>query len=72
MPDVDLRDRRNRRAMIIEVKKADPGEDMDKASQDGVDQIVEKQYAKKMNGYTKVLCYGLGFSQKNAKFKLLQ
>ena len=49
--DVNLRDRKNRRAMIIEMKKADREEDLEKACDIGIEQIRKRQYARDTEGY---------------------
>ena len=70
--DIDLRDRKNRRVLIIETKKASSPEELDKACEEAIRQIREKQYAGDTNGYRLVRCYGLSFYQKSAKFKLME
>ena len=39
---------------------------MDYWCQEALRQIVDKQYAKNMEGYKEVLCYGISFYQKTA------
>lgn len=68
-PDIDLRDKQNRRAIIIEAKKADSGKRMEHWCDEALKQIVENQYAENLNGYTQVLCYGISFFQKTALVK---
>lgn len=71
-PDVALHDRKNRRAMIIEFKKSDSKTRMDYWCEDAIKQIVENEYAKNMDGYNKVLCYGISFFEKSARVKLMR
>lgn len=60
--DVVVRDRRNRRAMIIEVKRSKAEEQMVKDCQKAAEQIRKMQYAKQLlKGYRKVLCFGAAF-----------
>ncbi len=69
-PDILLKDRRKRRAIIIESKKskkkADLGKDCDKA----IKQIIDEKYAEGLEGYELILCYGVSFFQKQAMVKL--
>ena len=70
--DIRARDRKNRRAMIIEVKKADSAVQMDAACDEALKQIVDKGYARTIElGYEKVICYGIAFFQKSAMIKKL-
>ncbi|MBR1853055.1 MAG: AAA family ATPase [Lachnospiraceae bacterium] len=69
-PDIDLRDKKNRRAMIIEAQKAESMSRMDYWCDEAIKQIVDNEYAENMNGYNKVLCYGISFFEKSAKVKL--
>lgn len=60
--DVVVRDRRNRRAMIIEVKRSKAEEQMVKDCRKAAEQIRKMQYAKQLlKGYRKVLCFGAAF-----------
>lgn len=70
--DIRAKDRKNRRTMIIEVKKADSAARMDAACDEAIKQIADKRYAKAMEpGYEKVICYGIAFFQKSAMIKKL-
>ena len=71
-PDVDLRDRRNRRMMIIECKKSDSKDRMDFWCDNALKQIVDKEYARNTDGFNTVRCYGVSFFEKNAKVKLMK
>lgn len=68
-PDILLKDKRNRRAIIIEAKKSKKESDMDKDCDEAVNQIIMGKYAEGLYGYTKILCYGISFFQKQAKVK---
>ena len=70
-PDILLKDRKNRRAMIIEAKKSDKESDLDKDCDKAIKQIVDEMYAEGLNGYEQIICYGVAFFQKQAKVKLL-
>ena len=71
-PDILLKDRKNRRAIIIEAKKSDKASDMDKDCDKVIKQIVDEKYAEGINGYEQIFCYGVSFFQKKAKMKLLK
>lgn len=69
--DIRVRDRKNRRVMIIEVKKADSAARMNTACNEALKQIEDKGYARKTEpGYENVICYGIAFFQKSAMIKL--
>ncbi len=68
-PDIVLKDKRNRRAVIIEAKKSEKEDDMDKDCDKAIGQITTEKYAEGLYGYTQVLCYGIAFFQKQAKVK---
>lgn len=70
-PDILLKDKRNRRAIIIEAKKSKKESDMDKDCDEAVNQIIMGKYAEGLYGYTKIFCYGISFFQKQAKVKKL-
>lgn len=70
-PDILLKDRKNRRAMIIEAKKSDKESDLDKDCDKAIKQIIDEKYADGIDGYEQILCYGVAFFQKQAKVKLL-
>lgn len=69
-PDIELKDRRNRRCLIIEAKHSKSEKDMEKDCELAIKQINEDQYALNLNGYRKVLRYGIAFYQKQALVKL--
>ncbi len=70
-PDILLKDKRNRRAVIIEAKKSKKEADMDKDCAKAIDQIITEKYAEGLYGYKQILCYGIAFFQKQAKVKKL-
>ena len=71
-PDIFLKGRRNRRAIIIEAKKSDKESDLDKDCNKAIKQIKDEKYAEGTPGYEQILCYGVAFYQKQAKVKLLK
>ena len=70
-PDILLKDRKNRRAMIIEAKKSDKESDLDKDCDKALKQIIDEKYAEGIEGYEQIVCYGVAFFQKQTKVKLL-
>ncbi len=68
-PDILLKDKRNRRAIIIEAKRSQKETDMEKDCEEAIDQIVAKKYAEGLYGYTQICCYGISFFQKQAKVR---
>lgn len=71
-PDILLKDKRNRRAMIIEAKKSKKESDMDKGCDEAINQIITQKYAEGLYGYTQVSYCGIAFFQKQAKVKILR
>ena len=71
-PDILLKDRKNRRAMIIEAKKSIDESDLDRDCGKAIDQIIQRNYAQDLKGYEKIFCYGVAFFQKQARMKLLR
>ena len=71
-PDILLKDRKNRRAIIIEAKKSDKESDLDKDCDKAIKQIIDEKYAEGVKGYEQILCCGVAFFQKKAKVKLIQ
>lgn len=64
-----VRDKRNRRAIIIEAKKSEKEADLDKDCEKAIEQITNKRYGEGLRGYHEILCYGVAFFQKQAKVK---
>ena len=71
-PDILLKDRMNRRALIIEAKTAKNKSEIESMKQEAVDQIVREKYWKGLDGYRTILCYGVCFYQKEAYVKALK
>lgn len=70
--DLVVTDRKNRRAIIIEAKKANREEDLESACLEGKKQIIKQQYIRGLKGYTQIFCYGIGFFQKTAMVRELR
>ena len=77
-PDIDLRDRKNRRAIIIEAKKAESRERLEYwcdealrqiSSREYLRQISSREYTENFDGYRQVLRYEIAFYQKTALVK---
>jgi len=71
-PDILLKDKMNRRALIIEAKTAKNKSEIEAMKQEAVDQIVRERYWKGLDGYRTILCYGVCFYQKEAYVKELK
>ena len=70
--DVFVKDRRNRRAMLIEAKKSDTHAGMSADCDEALKQIEDKGYARSLEpGYEKFIKYGIAFFQKSAMIKKL-
>jgi hypothetical protein len=69
--DIDIREKRRKRAMILEAKKSVKEEDMQKDALDGRQQILDKEYMRGFPGYESVICYGISFFKKKALVKKL-
>lgn len=70
-PDILLKDKKNRRAIIIEAKKSKKESDMDRDCDEAIHQIIAEKYAEGHYGYTEIFCYGISFFQKQAQVKKL-
>lgn len=70
-PNILLKEKRNRRAIIIEAKKSKKESNMDRDCDKAIEQIVTEKYAERLHGYTQIFCYGISFFQKQAKVKKL-
>ena len=63
--DIIVKDRKNRRALIIEVKRSRAEQEMEKDCEAALEQIDRKQYAREiLKGYRKIICYGAAFFEK--------
>ena len=60
-PDLLVKDKRNRRAIIIEAKKSRRESDMEKDCEEATGQMIREQYAEGLYGYTQIFCYGISF-----------
>lgn len=70
-PDILLRDRDNRRAMIIEAKRVTDEDDMSAACNEALSQIRERKYAKGIpHGYRTIICCGVAFCEKDCLVKI--
>ena len=69
-PDIRLTDDANRRVLIIEAKKSDRKDQMEKDCEEALRQILDQEYAEGMDEYH-VICYGIAFYQKSALVKRL-
>jgi hypothetical protein len=69
--DIDIREKRRKRAMILEAKKSVKEEDLQKDALDGRQQILDKEYMRGFPGYESVICYGISFFKKKALVKKL-
>ncbi len=70
-PDLLVKDKRNRRAIIIEAKKSKKETDMDKDCEKAIGQIITEKYPEGLYGYTQISCYGISFFRKQARVKKL-
>ena len=68
-PDILLRDKKNRRALIIEAKKAEAADRMESMCDAALGQIKREQYWRGLDGYRTILCYGVAFYKKDALVK---
>ena len=69
--DTDIKDYSHKRAIILEDKLAEDEDGMEKACQDALDQIVQKEYICGFEAFDTVLCYGIAFWKKKALVKKL-
>lgn len=68
--DIIVIDRKNRKAIIIEVKRSKTANTMQKDCIKALEQINREQYAKNLlKGYRTVLCYGIAFFEKECVIK---
>ena len=69
--DIVIKDRRNRRAVVIEVKIASSEDKLETECREALKQIEEKQYVRKIerSGFRKVVRYGIAFYKKECLVK---
>ena len=72
-PDIVCKDRRNRRALVIETKRATEASQMENICQEALQQIISRGYAvgEDFEGYRSVSCYGVAFYRKSALVRKL-
>lgn len=59
-PDIVVKDKKNRRALIIEMKHSKNEEKLEADSHEALTQIADQRYAEQfLRGYQKILCYGI-------------
>ena len=65
------RDRSKRRAVVFEAKIARSSESLEKECREALNQIEDKQYARKIehSGYKSVIRYGIAFYKKSCLVK---
>ena len=71
-PDILLKDRKNRRAIIIEAKRSVKKADLEKDCGEAIKQIVDEGYAEAAEDYEQILSYGVAFFQKQAMVRILK
>ena len=69
--DLDVREKRRKRGMLLEAKKSEREEDMERDALEGRQQIIDKEYLRGFNGFDSVVCYGISFFRKKALVKKL-
>lgn len=68
--DISVKDRRNRRVMIIEAKHTDSERRLEASCREAVEQIGERRYAEEFEkGYRSVISYGIAFFNKQCLVK---
>lgn len=71
--DIVVMDRKNRRAIVIEVKHSHSEKLMEHDCNAALEQIRKKKYKKSVErGYRQVIAYGIAFFEKECKIKLYQ
>ena len=70
-PDIDIRDKRNRRGMLIETKKSVDEGSMEADAREGLEQIVKNEYLTGFDGFDSVVAYGISFYKKRALVRKL-
>ena len=67
--DITLTEKKNRRALVIEAKKSESEEHMERDCEDALNQIVKMKYAEALKGYSEIKWYGIAFYRKSALVK---
>lgn len=69
-PDIVVKDAKNRRVLIVEVKYSSGQEQLEADCRNALKQIDVKEYAGKfLDGYREVICYGAAFCRKQCLFR---
>lgn len=70
--DVVVKDRRNRRTMVIEIKRSRTEGEMEQDCREAIRQIRDRQYSRQLQdkGYREILCYGAAFFKKRCLVRL--
>ena len=71
-PDILLKDKKHKRAIIIETKRSKKESNLKKDCDEAIRQIIDEEYAVGVKEYEQVLCYGVAFYQKKALVKQLR
>ena len=71
-PDILLKDKKNRRALIIEAKKSENADRMEFWCDEAIKQIKKEEYWRGLDGYRTILCYGVSFFKKDALVKKME
>ena len=70
--DLRVRDRVNRRALLLEFKRSRTEADLERDCEAAIGQIVTNGYARVMpEGYEQQIIYGIAFFGKKAKVRLM-
>ena len=69
--DIIVLDRSGRNAAVLEVKRAHSYEDLEKMSDQAISQLEARCYGSELQGYSKVIGYGVAFYQKQALVKVI-
>ncbi len=68
-PDILLKDRNHRRAIVVEAKHSKKEADLERDCDEALRQIAKERYAEGLYGYRQILCYGVAFYKKQARVK---
>lgn len=69
-PDIVVLDKINRRAIIIEAKRAQAEDQLEAQCDTALKQITDKQYSRNyLKGFRQIICYGIAFFEKECMVK---
>ena len=68
--DIIVLDRSGRKAAVLEVKRAHSRDDMEKLATQALEQLKDREYGGDLEGYSKVVGYGVAFYRKEALVKV--